>query len=137
MNSDRGDFLSIGPHAGATFQTSRWDAAFCQRINDDLLDGANISHHVALPFSQIEDGITDDLAGAVIGNVAAAVGGKIGDPSAGQDFFAREQIFLVPVAAESDGVGMLDYEELVGNFLSLALFNEIFLDGECGRVAEP
>ncbi len=40
------------------------------------------------------------------------------------------------VAAERDDVRMLDDQELIGNQLLLALFHQIFLDGESLGVAE-
>ena len=45
------------------------------RVDHHLLEGAHVRHNVALPFAQIEDRVADHLAGAVIGDVAAAVGG--------------------------------------------------------------
>ena len=104
-----------------------------ERIDDHLLDGPNIGDHVALPFSQIQDRIADDLAGAVIGDVAAAIGGIELDSGAAQRVFARQQIFGVAVAALRDHVRMLDEQELIGNQPALALFDQILLDGE--RVA--
>ena len=76
---------------------------------------ANVGAHVALPFSQIEDRIADDLARTVIGDVAAAVGGVELDAGARQDFVAGQQIFHVAVAAQRDDVRVFDDQQLVGN----------------------
>ena len=50
------------------------DAEFGQRLDQNLFQRAQVGDHVALPFAQIENRIADDLAGTVIGHVAAAIG---------------------------------------------------------------
>jgi hypothetical protein len=57
-----------------------------------LLDGAHISAHVALPVAEVENRVADKLAGAVIGDVAAAIGGVESDAGAAQDFVAGEHV---------------------------------------------
>src|SRR5580698_4324451 len=90
VNSDCGHFLAIHPHAGAAWDAAGDNLEFRERINDDLFDSANIRAYIALPFSQIQDGIADNLAGTVIGDVAAAVGGVILDPRATQRGIASQ-----------------------------------------------
>ena len=88
---------------------------------------AHVRADIALPFAQIEDRIADELAGTVIGHVAAAVRGIECDARALQDFVAREQVFHVAVAAERDDVRMLEEQQLIGDAAPLALRDEPLL----------
>jgi len=72
---------------------------------------------------------------AVIGDVAAAVGGKKAIPGAGGRP-GRQQVVEVAVAAEGDDVRMLDDEQLIGDEAELALFDEIALHGERAGVLD-
>src|SRR5579871_745877 len=137
VNADGCDLLSLNPNAGAAQETLGLDAEFVQSVDNRLLHGPNIGDHVALPFSQIENGISDDLTGAMIGDVAAPIGGMKGNAGAAQDFFARQQIFGVPVAAERDDVRVLDDQELVGNELPLALLHQVLLYAEGFSIPHP
>jgi hypothetical protein len=128
MYADSGDFLSVHPHASASFQPASVNVEFRERIHNHLLDGPDVGDYVALPFSQIEDWITDDLAGPMVSNVAAAVAGMIVDSGARQYFFAREQILRVSVAAEGDDVRMLDDQKLLGDQMLFAPLDQISLD---------
>ena len=62
MHADCGHLLAIHPHAGAARNSPGCNTELRERIDDHLLDGPNIGDHVALPFSQIQDRIADDLA---------------------------------------------------------------------------
>ncbi len=104
-----------------------------KRVDEHLLDGAHISAHVALPFAQIQDRIADDLAGTVIGHVAAAVGGIECDAGAAQHFVAGQQIFHVAVAAQGDDVGVLEQQQLIGDQPLLALGDQLLLQLERRR----
>src|SRR5689334_25157471 len=86
VHSDCGHLFPIYPDAGTAVHAAGLDREFGQRADDDLLDRADVSDHVSLPFSQIENRIADDLAGTVVGDVAAAVGRVKGDASAAEDF---------------------------------------------------
>src|SRR5277367_2333404 len=108
MHADCRHFPAIHPNAGAAWNLSSRNTKIRERTDDRPLDGANIGAHIALPFSQIQDRITDDLSGAVIRDVAAAVGGVKLNASAGKSGFAREQVFGMAVAPLRDDVGMFD-----------------------------
>src|SRR5271156_1816374 len=92
VHADGGHLLAIHPHAGAPWDASGDNLKLRERIDDHLFSGAHISAYVAFPFSQIQDGIADDLAGTVIGDVAATVGGMIVDPRAAEGGFASQKI---------------------------------------------
>src|SRR5579871_4512831 len=88
VNTDGSHFLFVCPNAGKAFDVAGFNSEFSQRVDDCLLDGANKTNHVALPFSQIENGVTDDLSRAVIRNVAAAICGMKCNSGAAQYVFA-------------------------------------------------
>src|SRR6202521_2000450 len=82
MNTDRRDFAAGSPHPGGALLPAGLNPELRQRADQHLLQGANVGHDVALPFSQIEDGVADHLARPMIGDVAAAVGAVKCDASA-------------------------------------------------------
>src|ERR1700678_3061669 len=104
MHADGGHLPAIYPHSRAAWNTSGCQAELRQSIDDYLLDSPDVSHYVAFPFSQIHDRIADDLAGTVIRDVAAAVGGVELDAGAAQGIFARQQIFGMAIAPLRDYV---------------------------------
>jgi hypothetical protein len=134
VHADGGDFALAYPDTGEFGDTARLDAEIGQGIDEGFLDGAHVGAYVALPFAQVHDGVADDLAGAMIGDVAAAVGGVEGDAGAGEDVIASQQIFQVAVAAHGDGVGMLQQDELVGDGAGLTQGDELLLPIEGGGV---
>ena len=141
MHPDGADLAFTHPDARQLWNAAGLDAEIRQRIDHGLLDGAHIGAHVALPLAQIQDGIADDLPRSVISDVAAAVGGMEGDAGAGQYVFAGQQVFQMAVAAERDGVGVLQQDELIGDRAGLALGYQPLLPFErfrrtpCGPVA--
>ncbi len=103
---------------------------------NDLFDGANIGDHIPFPFTQIDDRIADDLAGAVVGDIAAAVGSDEFDAGAREEFRGGEKIFIVSVAAHGDDVRMFDEQKLIRDFATLALGDQVLLESEGFGVAD-
>lgn len=58
------------------------DTEIRQSIDQGLLQRAHVGAHIALPFAQVHNRITYNLARTVIGNIPAAVGGIEGDTGA-------------------------------------------------------
>ncbi len=92
-----------------------WMPKSASGVDQHLLDSAHVGAHVALPLAQIQDGITHHLSRPVIGDIAAAVRRMKGDAGASQDLIAGQQVLHVAVAAQGDGVGVLQQNELVAN----------------------
>ena len=61
--------------------------------------------------AQVEDGIADELAGAVIGDVAAAVDFMEGDAAASKKLIRCQNVGAVCVAAEGENGGMFEEQE--------------------------
>src|SRR5579884_3852915 len=130
VDANGGDFSAVDPDSGSAFEAVRMNVELCEGVDERLFDGANIRDYVALPFAEIEDGVTDDLAGAMIGDVAAAIGVMELDAGALENLGRREEICKMAVPAQRDDMGVLDDEERVGDFAALARVDELFLDGE-------
>ena len=131
MHTDRAYF----PRLLSTRRRARFPAALNaenrQRIDNGLFHGPDIRDDIALPFPQIEDRIADNLTGAVIRDVAAAVGLVKADTGRAEITSSRsEQILHVPIPPESDDMRMLDEQKLIGNLSPLASVDELALHCE-------
>jgi len=115
VHADRGYFAAAYPDSGELGDAASPDIEIHQGVDQHLLDGSHVCAHIALPLAQVEYGITHDLARPVIGDIAAAIGGTKGDARAGQKILAGEHVFHAAVAADGDGVGMLQQNELIGD----------------------
>ena len=90
MHAYSRDLALAHPDARQLGNAARLDAEIRERVDQRLLDGPHVGADVALPFAQVKDGIADDLAWAMIGNVAAAIRGMKGDARARQHFLTRQ-----------------------------------------------
>jgi len=69
----RGDFRAIDIHAGRTGQPRGGNAVRGQEVDHRLLDAPHQLAHLKIAAAQVEQQISHHLAGAVIGNLPAAV----------------------------------------------------------------
>ena len=99
----------------------------------ELLD---VPAHVAAMLREIQDGIADDLAGAVIGDVAAAIARMEGDVHLREQAFAGTQVFAFAIAAESDHVRMLAEQQDIGNRAGFARFHCARLQRTCRGIGQ-
>jgi hypothetical protein len=117
MNSDGRDFclkLSFTcPHSGQPGDSAGADSELLQRINQNLFDGAHVGADIAFPLAQIDDRVADDLAGPMVGHIPAAIGLVQFNAFLPQYGLGEEQIFIAPVAADGDDVGVLDEEQMI------------------------
>ena len=88
--------------------------------------------HVAAIRLQIHDRISDDLAGTVVGDVAAASGLVHLDAARRQRFGCREDVTAAAVAAhaERQHVRMFDEQQQIADAVRAALFDERALQRE-------
>src|SRR5580692_11363027 len=127
MNPNRRNFPCTGPNARSPCFPTRSNTEPVKRIDDHLLDGPDVSMDIALPFSQIENRITDNLPRPMISNIASAVGFKKRNPRSRQKLRFRKDVLAIPVPPHSDDMGMLDYQQLIGNRPALPQFNKCAL----------
>jgi hypothetical protein len=119
VDADGGEFFfwdiarRLHPDTGLARDSKSGDAKIGGGADHGFFERANVPVNITADEIEIENGITDDLAGAVIGDVAAAVGFAKFDIFLAQDIFGSEKIFLAGVAAKREDVGMLAEEENV------------------------
>ena len=121
----------LDPDAGFAGDTKGRDAEVRGSTNHGFFERADVPVHVAADAIEIEDGVTDDLAGPMIGDIAAAVRFPEFDAFLAQDVFRREQIFRTGVATERKHVGVLAEEQNIVNGAGFARCDEALLESEC------
>ena len=80
--------------------------------------------------AEIEDGVADELAGTVIGDVAAAIDLVEGDAAGGEQLVGREDVGAVGVAAEGENRRVLKQQENVADAAGGAQGDEFVLKAE-------
>ncbi len=130
VNADGSQLRAARPDAGAAFHAPGCDAEIGKRVDQNLFNRAHVEMHVALPIMKIQNGITDDLAGSMISDIASAIGFVEPDSRAREHFRAGQQIGFLAVAPHGDHVRMLDNEKLIGDLAALALFHQVLLHDE-------
>ena len=72
--ADRRELLLADPDAGQPFHPTSLDAVIGGGTDEDGFEVAHVAVDVAAARVQVDDGITDELPGTVIGDVAAPAG---------------------------------------------------------------
>src|SRR5260370_23084888 len=109
-DSYRRDFSIADPDSGQAGATVRVEAELAERFDHRVLETAQIAGHVAGVSFELQNWVTDQLPGTVIGHLAAArdaVGWHVGR--------IRDDKALVGAAAEGEDVLMLHQQERVAN----------------------
>ncbi len=143
VDANGGKFLGgfgCGPDAGEAGQAAGGDAAGGGGADEDFLESAHVIHRAEFEAAgarrqksragagaEIENGIADELAGTMEGDIAAAVALRQLDAARGQGGAAEQHVFGVGVAAERDHGGMLEQQQGVGNGAGLAAAHQRFL----------
>ncbi len=105
----------VDPDAGGVGEAGADDAPVGDGADDGLLQKAHVGVEVQVVVIQGDDGVGDELAGAVKGDVAAAVGFDDFDAAGGEEGGRGEEVARgAGVAADGDDGGMLDEEEETG-----------------------
>ena len=73
LQAERGDLGITHIYAGRILAALRSHAEFSQQVDHGLFHHAHQFAHVDLPAAQVEQQVGDDLAGAVIGDLPAAI----------------------------------------------------------------
>jgi len=135
VDADGGEFFfadvarRLNPDAGLAGNAKGGDAEISGGANHDFFKRADVPVNVAADDIEIENGIADDLTGAVIGDVAAAIGFAKLDIFLPQNIFGGEEIFLASVAAEGEDMWMLAEEENVVDGAGFAGGDDAPLEG--------
>src|SRR6185295_15487628 len=109
-DADRRDLPARDPDAGETNPPFRSDAELRERVDEDLLEHAEVPAYVEPELPQTHDRIADELPGAVVRHFAAAVRAEDRDAAVG----SGSEMARVRSAPERVDRGMLEQEERVG-----------------------
>src|SRR5690606_23594901 len=111
-NADGGDLALLGPDAGEALLPPGFDPEGGQGVDEDLLYRADIRHD-PLGIVEFDDGITDQLPGAVEGDVATPVDFVDLRPGRLDYLTCGEEIGAVTVATDREDRRVFDQEEIV------------------------
>jgi len=125
-DADGGDLAIRNPSAGEGLAAACRDAELRADADEELLEGAEVEVEILAVVAQVEDGIADELAWAVIGGLAAAIDVDDGVDEVGS---AAEAGLIRGAAHGVNGV-VLEKEELIGDAADAALGDEAILKGE-------
>ena len=95
-DAEGGDFSVFDPDAGEAFTPGGGDAVELAKIDENGFEGSQIQVEVASALVEVEYGVANELAGAVVGGLAAAVGLDDGEG----ELLACEEAGLVAGASD-------------------------------------
>ena len=135
-----GQVIRLGqatPDAGEAADAAGGDAEVAAEADErffheaDKVDGAEAGAAAGVAeAAQVEDGVADELAGAVVGDVAAAVDLVERDAAAGEEFVGGEDVGAVGVAAEGEDGRVLEEQQDVVDATLEAEIDELRLEAE-------
>src|SRR5512138_1900550 len=125
-DANRRKLVATDPDAGESFDAPGVDAVVARGTNQHVFEVADVAVDVAAIRPEIDDGIPDDLAGSVVGDVAAASGLVHLDAAGRKRFGRREDVTTATIAAyaKRQYVRMLDEQEQIADVIRAPLFNE-------------
>src|SRR5262245_24819970 len=130
-HADGANLLSANPRTRQSFHAMRGHAVVSADANHHLLEIANVLMHIASVRTQIEDRVSDDLSGAVIGHIAAATGFvHLYAVHCKLPFGGCDMRTAVMPDAEGNHGWMLEQEQHIGNAAGTTLFDECLLQFE-------
>ena len=135
VNADSGKFLfgnifwGLEPDAGLAWDAKCSDAEIGGSADHGFFERADIPVNVTADGIKIKDRVADDLAGAVIGDVAATVGFAELNILLTKDVLGGKEIFLACVAAEREDVGVLTKKEDVADGARFTRGDDALLKG--------
>jgi hypothetical protein len=106
-----------GPDAGAACDAPGEHAVGGAEADQRFFEAANVIDWTEATAgrvgeaAQVKDGIADELAGAVIGNVSAAIDFVDGDALTREHFVCREDVAAVGVATKREHGRMFEEEQ--------------------------
>jgi hypothetical protein len=126
----------VAPDAGEAADTTRCDAEFAaepdERFFDEAneVDGAEAGAAWVAQAAQIEDRVTDELAWAVVGYIAATVDFVERDSASRENFIRREDVGAPGVAAEGEDGGVFKEQKSIGDEVAGAELDELDLEAQ-------
>ena len=135
-----GYLASGGPNSGEARLDVGSDVEVGEGVDDDLLDGADVLQGADAQPAQVEDGVSDELAGAVVGDLAATVSLVDGNAEGGELGVCGQQMLVAAEAAAGVDVRVFEEEKSVGGESVVDAIYELVLQLASAEVfdgAEP
>src|SRR5207253_4868078 len=133
-HANRGELSSsFDPDASEAVDPFRIDAEARRGRNDRRLERSHVAAQVER-VAQLDDGIGDQLARAVEGDVAAAIDAQEGRAQLAQPLWAGDQVRGVPAAADGVDREMLQQQQAVTDAPLSALSGKLVLQLPGGLV---
>jgi hypothetical protein len=129
--------VALNPNTGASGHAERGYAETRCCADHAFLELPHVPHNVAADSVQIENGITDDLARSMIGNIATAIRMMKFHTRLAQKVLGDVQVLAVAASAKSDDVGMFAEEQEIGRSSDLARGDEALLERGGFAVSDP
>ena len=119
--------VRVAPAARVAVPPRRDDAVGGAGRDERRLEGTHERADQEAPLVKPDDGIRHELAGPVVGDLAATLGSNDRDAASGELLVAREDVGRVRLPAEGQDGGMLQQQELVADRACRALIDEPLL----------
>jgi hypothetical protein len=125
-HTDRGQFVATHPDAGQARDPRRRDPEIACHPYEDFFEVTHVAVDVATIGIEVNDRVAHDLAGTVVGHIAAASGLEDLDAPGGQHVLGRQNVGTTAVAADAQGQHrrVLDEEQQIADVPRLALGDE-------------
>ncbi len=146
MDADGGDFFLLNaasgnrPDAGSPGDALCHHAEVAAGTDEDFFEQTNIIHWTKMGTffagqiaAQIDDRVADELARAMVGDIAASIDLVQFDAALLQKLVRGEDVGTAGIAAESEDWGVFKQEEGVADEILFARDDYLLLDGEAFR----
>ena len=102
-----------------------------------MLELANVPHDVTPDAVQVENGIAHDLAGSMIGDIAAAITVMKFDALLAEQVFGGAQILGFAVTTQGNDVGVFAEKQEIGHRADFSRGNQALLERRSSAVIQP
>jgi hypothetical protein len=139
----------VSPHSGQASDAFRGDGEVGAGAHEDffqaadecdraegLVQGGRSVRRFTSKSPQIEDGISDDLAGPVEGDVATAVAFEEFDTALGKEFRRRDHVGCFCIAAQRYDRRMFQQKQDIADFFFLAESDKLALQAKAGCIID-
>ena len=124
-------YLILGyPNAGFSVSSDTGNAEAFEGDNQDFFQLPEVFAQVRAVSSEVHDGVADDLARAMVGDVSAAVGVEELDAMVGEFRFRDQDVIEIPGAAEGDDGWVFEEQKGIGDLAGDAAVPEVGLEVE-------
>jgi len=113
VHADRGDLLAAGPHSGERSIPFAGNSIVGERVDQRFLDLSQVPVQILLVALEIDDRISDELAGSVEGDVSSALDLEQLHAFALEKLRGCDEVLFLRRPAERDYRWVLDEEEEV------------------------